>query len=172
MSCLKILHGQVSISILLILCFKCFLPYFKILIKQYLKFGLSKKHTKFEKIFLMVLTNQPIYLVNVKTMRKIFSNYVSFSKSLNFKKLFQSIQFYPGVAIIIIQCKMNSSEIIPTHFANFASTFFSSQSSSVLLFEFELPSDSKCFSKLSSGHPMLASRAMNSGSVLLLETCS
>ena len=42
-----------------------------------LKFGLSQKHTKFEKIFLMVLTNQLIYLVNVKTMRKIFSNYVS-----------------------------------------------------------------------------------------------
>ena len=41
-----------------------------------LKFGLSEKHTKFEKIFLMVLTNQLIYLVNVKAMRKIFSNYV------------------------------------------------------------------------------------------------
>ena len=37
-----------------------------------LKFGLSEKHTKFEKIFLMVLTNQLIYLVNVKIMRKIF----------------------------------------------------------------------------------------------------
>ena len=49
-----------------------------------LKFGLSEKHTKFEKIFLMVLTNQLIYLVNVKTMRKIFSNYVCFSKSPNF----------------------------------------------------------------------------------------
>ena len=35
------------------------------------KFRLSEKHTKFEKI-LMVLTNQLIYLVNVKTMRKIF----------------------------------------------------------------------------------------------------
>ena len=30
---------------------------------------------------LMVLTNQLIYFVNVKTMRKIFSNYVCFSKS-------------------------------------------------------------------------------------------
>ena len=60
---------------------------------------------------------------------------------------------------------MNSSEIIPTHCADFASTFFSSQSSSVLLFEFELPSDSKCFSKLSSGHPMLASRAIHSESI-------
>ena len=50
-----------------------------------LKFGLSEKHTKFEKIFLMVLTNQLIYLVNVKTMRNIFSNYVCFSKSPNFK---------------------------------------------------------------------------------------
>ena len=37
-----------------------------------IKFGLSEKHTKFEKIFLMVLTNQLIYLVNVKTIRKIF----------------------------------------------------------------------------------------------------
>ena len=37
-----------------------------------IKFGLSEKHTKFEKIFLMVLTNQLVYLVNVKTMRKIF----------------------------------------------------------------------------------------------------
>ena len=42
------------------------------------------KHTKFEKSFLMVLTNQLIYLVNVKTMRKVFSNYVCFSKSPNF----------------------------------------------------------------------------------------
>ena len=48
------------------------------------KFGLSEKHTKFEKIFLMVLTNQLIYLVNVKTIRQIFSNYVCFSKSPNF----------------------------------------------------------------------------------------
>ena len=49
-----------------------------------IKFGLSEKHTKFEKIFLMVLTNQLIYLVNVKTMRKIFSNYVCFLESPNF----------------------------------------------------------------------------------------
>ena len=49
----------------------------------FFKFGLSEKHTKFEKIYLMVLTNQLIYLVNVKTMRKIFSNYVFFSKSPN-----------------------------------------------------------------------------------------
>ena len=34
----------------------------------------------------MVLTNQLIYLVNIKTMRKIFSNYVCFSKCLNFKE--------------------------------------------------------------------------------------
>ena len=32
----------------------------------------------------MVLTNQLIYLVNVKAMRKIFSNYVCFSESPNF----------------------------------------------------------------------------------------
>ena len=49
-----------------------------------IKFGLSEKHTKFEKIFFVVLTNQRIYLVNVKTMRKIFSNYVCFSKIPNF----------------------------------------------------------------------------------------
>ena len=35
------------------------------------KFGLSEKHTNLKKIFLMVLTNQLIYIVNVKTMRKI-----------------------------------------------------------------------------------------------------
>ena len=50
-----------------------------------LKFGLSEKHTKFEKICLMVLTNQLIYLVNVKTIGQIFSNYACFSKSSNFK---------------------------------------------------------------------------------------
>ena len=48
------------------------------------KLGLSEKDTKFEKIFLVVLTNQLIYLVQVNTMRKIFSNYVRFSKSPNF----------------------------------------------------------------------------------------
>ena len=64
-----------------------------------LKFGLSEKHTKFEKIFLMVLTNQLIYLVNVKTMRKIFSNYVCFSESPNFgsQSLLQLNQIYYGV---------------------------------------------------------------------------
>ena len=55
-------------------------PFFK-----WINFGLSEKHTKFEKIFLTALTNQLIYLVNVKTMRKIFSNYLCFSKSPNFK---------------------------------------------------------------------------------------
>ena len=48
------------------------------------KLGLSEKDTKFEKIFIVVLTNQLIYLVQVNTMRKIFSNYVRFSKSPNF----------------------------------------------------------------------------------------
>ena len=57
-----------------------------------IKFGLSEKHTKLEKIFLMVLTNQLIYLVNIKTMRKIFLNYVCFSKSPNFRVLPNSIQ--------------------------------------------------------------------------------
>ena len=46
--------------------------------------GLSEKHAKFEKIFLMVLTNQLIYLVNFRTMRKIFSNHVCFTESTNF----------------------------------------------------------------------------------------
>ena len=36
-----------------------------------IKFGIFEKHTKFEKIFPMVLTNQLIYFVNIKTMRKI-----------------------------------------------------------------------------------------------------
>ena len=58
--------------------------------RNWLKFGLSEKHTKFEKKFLMVLTNQLIYLVNAKTMRKIFSNYVSFSKSPNFTEVVAS----------------------------------------------------------------------------------
>ena len=40
----------------------------------------------------MVLTNQLIYLVNVKTIRKIFSNYVCFSKSSNFKDYIHNIQ--------------------------------------------------------------------------------
>ena len=39
---------------------------------SFLKLGLSEKHTKFEKIFFMVLTSQLIYLVNLKTTRKIF----------------------------------------------------------------------------------------------------
>jgi len=49
---------------------KC-LPWGGILKKLFtVKFGLSETHTKFEKIFLMVLTNLLIYLVNVKTMAK------------------------------------------------------------------------------------------------------
>ena len=44
----------------------------KLVIWYILKFGLSEKLTKFEKIFLVVLTNQLIYLVNIKTMTKIF----------------------------------------------------------------------------------------------------
>jgi len=75
---------------------KC-LPWGGILNKLFtVKFGLSEKHTKFEKIFLMVLTSQLLYLVNVKTTRKIFSNYVCFSESLNFKwqeiKTFWSVE--------------------------------------------------------------------------------
>ena len=66
--------------------------------KPLVKFELSEKHTKFEKICLMVLTNQLIYLVNVKTIRQIFSNYVCFSKSRNFNLPFR----YP-------KCGWNSS---------------------------------------------------------------
>ena len=40
--------------------------------KFLVKFRLSEKHTKFQKIFLVVLTNQLIYLINVKTTREIF----------------------------------------------------------------------------------------------------
>ena len=39
---------------------------------RYVKFGLSEKRTKFEKIFLMVLTNQLIYLVKVKPWERFF----------------------------------------------------------------------------------------------------
>ena len=60
------------------------------LLKFLIKFGLSEKPTKFEKICLMVLTNQLIYLVNGKTIRQIFSNYVCFSKSPNFNSSFQT----------------------------------------------------------------------------------
>ena len=74
----------------------------------FLKFGLSEKHTKFEKICLMVLTNQLIYLVNVKTIRQIFSNYVCFSKSPNFKRIFQKCWF-----LKILHFSLNSSEQRP-----------------------------------------------------------
>ena len=40
------------------------------------KFELSEKHTKFEKKILMVLSNQLINLINIKSTRKNFSNYV------------------------------------------------------------------------------------------------
>ena len=49
--------------------YQTILPYWSV---RTVKFGLSEKHRKFERIFIMVLTNQPIYLVNVKTIRKIF----------------------------------------------------------------------------------------------------
>ena len=63
----------------------------------YIKFGLSENHTKFEKFILMVLTNQLIYLVNVKTMRKIFFKlYVLLKKSEFLKK---RPQFYSNKEI-------------------------------------------------------------------------
>jgi hypothetical protein len=70
--------------LLLLHHFGSHLPNLKHIKSCYRKFGLSEKHTTFEKIFLMVLTNQLIYLVNVKTTRKILSNYVCFSKIPNF----------------------------------------------------------------------------------------
>ena len=45
-----------------------------------LKFGLSVKHTK-------------IYLVNIQTMRKIFSNFVCFSESPNFNPILKFKNF-------------------------------------------------------------------------------
>ena len=55
------------------------------IINLQLKFGLSEKHTKFDKIFLMVLTNQLIYLAgNVKTIRKILSIFVAFLDNMHF----------------------------------------------------------------------------------------
>ena len=50
----------------------------------------SEKHTKFEKIFLVVLTNQLIYIVNVKTMRKIFFQIMCASQKI--KTLFESLE--------------------------------------------------------------------------------
>ena len=46
-----------------------------------LMFKLSEKYTEFEKNLLRGLY---IYLVNVQTLRKIFSNFVCFSESPNF----------------------------------------------------------------------------------------
>ena len=54
-----------------------------------IKFELSKKHTKSEKIFLMNLTNQLINLINVKTMRN-----VRFSKKSTFKEEFQNTTYF------------------------------------------------------------------------------
>ena len=45
----------------------------------------TEKHTKFAKIFLMVLTNQLIYLVNVKTMRFFQITMCASQKIPNFK---------------------------------------------------------------------------------------
>ena len=50
--------------------------------KSYVKFGLSEKHTKICTIFLMLWTFT--YIVNVQSMRQIFSNFVCLSESPNF----------------------------------------------------------------------------------------
>ena len=68
-----------------------------------LKFGLSEKHTKFEKIFLMVLTNQLIYLVNVKTMRKIFFKLCMLLKKSKLNLILFSI---PEVVLHILSCNV------------------------------------------------------------------
>ena len=67
-------------------------PRTKFIVKKWhdLKFGLSEKHTKFEKIFLMVLTNQVIYLVNVKSMRKIFFKLCVLLKKSELKRKLQT----------------------------------------------------------------------------------
>ena len=85
--------------------------HFSVYISTTVKFGLSEKHSKFKKIFLMVLTNQLIYLVDVKTMRKIFSNYVCFSKSPNFMKAnrLKIIPSWPNLLQVMIECKQKLS---------------------------------------------------------------
>ena len=68
-----------------------------------LKFGLSEKNTKFERN-LPHGFDKSTDLVNVKTMRNIFSNYVCFSKCLNFTYAlsFQSLK----VLLIGSICKL------------------------------------------------------------------
>ena len=61
------------------------------------KFGLSEKHTKFEKIFLMVLTNQLIYLVNIKTMRILFFKLSVFLKKSELWKKYYLFDFIDSV---------------------------------------------------------------------------
>ena len=92
---------------------KLFLDEQKVIKTLVIKFGLSEEH-RFEKIFLMVLTIQLIYLVNVKTMRKIFSNYVCISKSPNFNtettiSMYSFMLFYAfTMAVAIVLLRENS----------------------------------------------------------------
>ena len=62
-----------------------------------IKFGLSQKLTKSKKkkIFLMVLANQLIYLVNVKTMRKTFFQLMSASQKVRTLKEVKYFGFRP-----------------------------------------------------------------------------
>ena len=54
------------------------------------KFGLSEKHTKFEKNLPRGFDKSAdLLIVNVKTMRKIFSHYVCFSESPTFNLLWK-----------------------------------------------------------------------------------
>ena len=85
--------------------------------KTLVKFGLSEKHTKFEKIFLMLLTNQLIYLVNVKTMRKIFSNYVCFSKRPNLLITYCGMTAKPAWWLLV-ECLPSMSLKMKSSFSN------------------------------------------------------
>ena len=64
-----------------------------------LNYGVEKKKVKvqtLEKIFLMILTNQLIYLVNVKTMKKIFFKlYVLLKKSELYRLYFAGMMMQP-----------------------------------------------------------------------------
>ena len=90
----------------------------------YDKVGLPEKQTKFDKIFLVVLTNQPIYLVKVKTTRKIFSNYVRFSKSPNFKQNFLLQNIFTSYKLNCTNLSKNGVMIdhfllAPSHFLDY-----------------------------------------------------
>ena len=80
----------------------CFLKYI-IMRPNALKFGISEKHTKFEKnlpysfyiyLFKDELLKHLLDLLNVQTLKKIFSNYVCFSESPNFMNFSRDISLW------------------------------------------------------------------------------